>query len=114
MLGAAVLLFVAVLAMAGMKSWRDLEAARQRRHLLESRIEQSQAEIARLRSRIERLHGDPGALERLAREDLGMVRPGDVVIELPQDPPPLKPGTILPSPAMAVPETSPSPPPGHP
>jgi cell division protein FtsB len=101
-LGAAVLLFVAVLAMAGTKSYRDLEAARQHRHLLETRIQETQGEIARLRGRIDRLRSDPGTLERLAREDLGMVRPGDVVIELPQDPLPPKPGTILPSPAVSA------------
>jgi cell division protein FtsB len=107
-LGAAVLLFVAVLAMAGTKSYRDLEAARQHKHLLETRIQETQGEIARLRGRIERLRSDPGTLERLAREDLGMVRPGDVVIELPQDPLPPKPGTILPSPAVsaALPSTA--------
>jgi cell division protein FtsB len=101
-LAAAVVLFVAVLAMAGTKSYRDLEAARQRRHLLETRIAATRGEIARLRGRIERLRSDPGTLERLAREDLGLVRPSDVVIELPQDPPPPKPGTILPSPAASA------------
>jgi cell division protein FtsB len=101
-LGAAVLLFVAVLAMAGTKSYRDLEAARQHKHLLETRIQDTQGEITRLRGRIERLRSDPGTLERLAREELGMVRPGDVVIELPQNPPPPKPGTILPSPAVSA------------
>jgi cell division protein FtsB len=101
-LGAAVLLFVAVLAMAGTKGYRDLEAARQRKHLLETRIQATQDEIARLRGRIDRLRGDPGTLERLAREDLGMVHPGDVVIELPEDPVPPKPGTILPSPATSA------------
>jgi cell division protein FtsB len=99
-LGAAVLLFVTVLAMAGVKSYRDLEAARQRKHLLETQIQGTETEIARLRSRIDRLRSDRGTLERLAREDLGMVKPGDVVIELPLDPAPVKPGTILPSPAM--------------
>jgi cell division protein FtsB len=99
-LAGAVLLFVAVLAIAGTKSFRDLQAARQHRHHLETEIEQTRTEIARLRSRIESLRSDPGALERRAREDLGMVRPGDVVIELPLDPPPLKPGAILPAPAL--------------
>jgi cell division protein FtsB len=110
-LGAAVLLFVAVLAMAGTKSYRDLEAARQRRHLLETRIGATEGEIARLRSRIESLRGDRGTLERLAREDMGMVYPGDVVIQLPQDPLPPKPGTILPSPVVSavLPETAPPP-----
>jgi cell division protein FtsB len=101
-LGAAVLLFVAVLAMAGTKSYRDLEAARQHKRLLETRIEATHGEIARLRGRIERLRNDPGTLERLAREELGMVRQGDVVIQLPQDPMPPKPGTILPSPALSI------------
>lgn len=82
-LGAAVVLFMALLALAGLKSWRDLEAARERERTLETRIDETRARIDRLRARIERLRSDPGTLERLAREDLGMVRPGDVVIELP-------------------------------
>lgn len=82
-LGASVLLFLAVLGITGVKGSHDLEAARQRKLLLETRIRASETEIDRLRNRIERLRSDPGLLERLAREDLGMVRPGDVVIELP-------------------------------
>jgi cell division protein FtsB len=85
-LGAAVALFMALLALAGLKSWRDLEAARERERILETRIADTRARSDRLRARIERLRTDPGALERLAREDLGMVRPGDVVIELPVEP----------------------------
>jgi len=108
--------------MAGTKSYRDLEAARQHKRLLETRIGETQGEITRLRGRIERLRSDPGTLERLAREDLGMVRPGDVVIELPQDPVPPKPGTVLPSPIApttpaipaALPPPRPAAPPGHP
>ncbi|HYO14752.1 MAG TPA: septum formation initiator family protein, partial [Thermoanaerobaculia bacterium] len=80
-LGAAVVLFMALLALAGLKSWRDLEAARERERTLETRITETRARSDRLRARIERLRTDPGTLERLAREDLGMVRPGDVVIE---------------------------------
>lgn len=82
-LGASVLLFLTVLGIAGVKSSHDLEAARQRKLLLETRIRSAESEIDRLRNRIARLRSDPGLLERLAREDLGMVRPGDVVIELP-------------------------------
>ena len=97
------LLFVAVLAMAGTKSYRDLEAARQHKRLLETRIEATRGEIARLRSRTERLRNDPGTLERLAREDLGMVRQGDVVIQLPPDSAPpsaaVSPAVLHPAPA---------------
>jgi len=112
--GVAVLLFLTVLTMAGLKGYHDLEAARQRERLLKRRIAATQAEIDRLHNRIERLHADPGALERLAREDMGLVRPGDVVIELPQDPVPPRPGTILPSPALAAPVPARSPAPALP
>lgn len=82
-LGAAVVLFLALLAIAALKSYRDLASARAHQHMLERQIQQAVARSEWLRLRIERLHHDPGMLERLAREDLGMVRPNDVVIELP-------------------------------
>ena len=97
-LGAAVVLFMALLALAGLKSWRDLEAARERERTLETRITETRARSDRLRARIERLRTDPGTLERLAREDLGMVRPGDVVIELPAEGPTPSAGSAGPPP----------------
>lgn len=87
-LGAAVVLFLALLLVAGVKSWRDLEAAKSRERALSGRIETLRRESDQLRTRIERLRHDPGTLERLAREELGMVRPGDVIFELPTVPPP--------------------------
>jgi cell division protein FtsB len=86
-LGATVLLLFALLAMAALKSSRDLEAARAHERSLRTRIAATQAESARLRVRIDRLRHDPSMLEKLAREDLGMVRPTDVVIELPDGDP---------------------------
>jgi cell division protein FtsB len=94
--GAAVGLFIVLLAIASLKSYRDLEAARAREQLLETRIEETQSRIDHLKVRIERLRTDPGTLERLAREDLGMVRPGDVVIELPLDPAAPQPARLIP------------------
>jgi cell division protein FtsB len=82
-LGLSLLLFVAVLGIAAWRSYHDLSAAREREKLLETRIQETHNRIDELHGRIERLRSDPGALERRAREDLGMVRPGDVVIELP-------------------------------
>lgn len=107
-LGATVLLVLALLAIAGLKSSRDLEAARARERLLEQRIAETRAESERLRVRIDRLRHDPGMLERLAREDLGMVRPGDVIIELPvpgADPAPRSPMPQIPQ----IPQTPPTP-----
>jgi cell division protein FtsB len=108
-LGATVLLVLALLAIAGLKSSRDLEAARSRERLLEKRIAETRAESERLRVRIDRLRHDPGMLERLAREDLGMVRPGDVIIELPA--PGAAPAPISPTPPAPP---APTPPPAVP
>ena len=126
-LGAAVVLFLALLAIAALKSYRDLASARAHQHLLERQIHETAARSEWLRLRIDRLHHDPGMLERLAREDLGMVRPGDVIIELPDGAvappasraprpmaaelvgPPAPPPAV---PAAALPASKPSGPPG--
>jgi len=96
-LGATVLLFFALLAIAALKSNRDLQAARAHEHLLKEKIAATRAESERLQVRIDRLRHDPGMLEKLAREDLGLVRPRDVVIELPD--PKAAPAPVVPAPA---------------
>jgi cell division protein FtsB len=79
----ALLLLVGV---AGLRSYRDLETARGRERDLSSRIEAVRAEIAVLKRRLRLLEEDPVLLERLAREELWMARPEDVVIVLPPAP----------------------------
>ncbi|HVR99290.1 MAG TPA: septum formation initiator family protein [Thermoanaerobaculia bacterium] len=100
-LGAAVVLFLVLLGLASLKSWRDLEAARGRERRLETEIHETEVRIEQLQGRIARLRSDPGSLERLAREDLGMVRPGDVVIVLPDN----ADGRPLTLPSRAVPQS---------
>lgn len=102
-LGASVLLVFALLALASLKSSRDLQAARSRERQLETRITETKARSERLRLRIDRLKNDPGMLERLARENLGMVRPGDLVIELPDETKPAPPRRPTPAPALPAP-----------
>jgi cell division protein FtsB len=106
-LGAAVVLFLLLLGVASLKSSRDLEAARGRETLLENRIHEKETSIERLHARIDRLRSDPGALERHAREDLGMVRPGDLVIIVPDGPPAAK----APRPEPRTEPLAPAPPP---
>jgi cell division protein FtsB len=102
-LRAAVLLALALLALAAVKSHRDLAAARARERALAASIEASRGRIAALRARIVRLRDDPATLERLAREELGLVRPHDLVIELPADgPPPRRPARPQPAPPPAA------------
>lgn len=79
--------FLALLLIAGVKGFRDLRLARAREVLLEQRIEATALEVGRLQTEIELLETDPGTLERLAREERLMVRPGDVVLLLPETPP---------------------------
>lgn len=108
-LGATVLLVLALLAIAALKSSRDLEAARARERSLETRIAATRARSEKLQARIERLKHDPGMLERLAREDLGLVRPGDVIIELPDPNAPNAPAPKNPRPPAPVPVSTPIP-----
>jgi cell division protein FtsB len=64
--------------------------ASEKRHLrgevaaLRGEVASAEAEVGRLRADIERLESDPGARERLAREQLGLVRPGEVDFLLPR------------------------------
>jgi cell division protein FtsB len=81
--GAALL----ALAAAGLKSWRDFERVRAREAALVDSVAASERRIRALERRIESLEGDPAVLDRLAREELGLVRPDEVVIVLPEPAP---------------------------
>ncbi len=79
-LGYASLALMIFLLFAGFRGYRDLTLAREREARLEQAIARTEDEIVRLGREVERLRGDPVLLERLAREELGMVMPGDVVV----------------------------------
>lgn len=85
LLGAAVFLLLALLLTAGLKSYSDLAASRAHEDALDQQIATTRQRIDVLSDRIERIKNDPLTLERLAREDLGLVKPGDVVIVLPTE-----------------------------
>ncbi len=51
-------------------------------HELKERNDRLAAENARLRREADALKNDSAAIERAAREDLGFVKPGEVVISL--------------------------------
>jgi cell division protein FtsB len=85
-LGTAVVFLMLLLATAGYRSWRDLASSRAHANELRGKITNTGERIEHLRDLIERVENDPLTLERLARENLGLVRPGDVVIVLPKIP----------------------------
>ncbi len=76
-------LLITVFLIAGARSYRDLATVRSREIEVHRRIEATDRSIEEIESRIEDLRTDPATLERLAREELGLVKPGDVVILLP-------------------------------
>ena len=77
----------AVVALAALTAWDHfsrrgpaaLEEAARRLDQENGRLRQ---EVVRLRREARALAGDPAALERAAREDLNLVKPGEIVIQL--------------------------------
>jgi cell division protein FtsB len=115
LLGAAVVLVLVLVGAAGLRSWADLAAQRAREAELEAAIARTEGDVGRLEERIRRLGDDPVTLERLARQDLGLVRPEDVVYVFTAPAPgarPLPSLAPLPSPTPSPAATSPSPPAG--
>ncbi len=90
LVSAMVVFLVLVLATAALKGWRDLAAARARERTLAAEVAAAETRIEEAKRRIARLQKDPATLDRLAREELGMVSPADVVVVLPQSPPPAR------------------------
>jgi cell division protein FtsB len=79
--GAVVLVLLGASALDpdGLRRWLELEREVERVELENRDLER---ENARLRREVRALTGDPAALERAAREDLGYVRPGEIVLKL--------------------------------
>jgi cell division protein FtsB len=64
-----------------------LVAQRERAESLKREIDELRTENARLAEEIAALKTDPRAIERLAREELGLVRPGETVFLIHEDDP---------------------------
>jgi cell division protein FtsB len=61
--------------------WTRFQMERDKRDLIK-RTEQLVAETELLKKRIESLRNDPALLERIAREEYGMRRPGETVYRI--------------------------------
>jgi cell division protein FtsB len=80
----SVLLLIALVvgSMFGDRGILHLISQRQRADALRQEIEALAAENVRLYSEIRQLRTDPRAVERIAREELGLARPGETVFLL--------------------------------
>ncbi len=76
LLGACLLVGNALVGENGLVD--SLEAARQHQRLVEN-VERLRAENRQLRDEAERLRNDPGAVEEVARGELGLIEPGELV-----------------------------------
>ncbi len=82
---AALVAFVLLLATASVVPLRQYAAQRGDLESLEQRVELLTRERDRLASRVEQFK-DPAFLERIARECLGMVKPGEIgFVVVPED-----------------------------
>jgi len=66
-------------ALIGDKGLIDTFRARRQHQALAAELAQKRQENGRLREDIRRLKEDPGAIEALARQDLGLMREGEVL-----------------------------------
>ena len=91
---AGICLAGSVAAFIGEGGYVDMLRLRREISVLTADIERREAAVARLEDEVRRLEIDPVARERVAREDLGLVRAGEIDFLLPReharvwDPPP--------------------------
>jgi cell division protein FtsB len=76
-LGIGILVFATVASENGTLA---LRRARQDTALLATEIAALRAQNARLRAEAEALRADPDAIEAVARQTLGLARPGEIVV----------------------------------
>ncbi len=76
---ALVLLGLSVVDPNGLRKARRNEAEAERLERENAALEQR---VTQLRREVKALQGDPAALERAAREELGYVKPGEIVYKL--------------------------------
>ncbi len=79
------LIALVVGSLFGDRGMLQLVTQRQKAQALQRQLEDLRAENAGLAAEISGLKSDPRAIERLAREQLGLARPGEVVFVIRDD-----------------------------
>lgn len=109
LLALAVIAVLVAVGAASLRSWRDLAEQRAHEAELAQAIAKTEATVRQLEERNRRLEKDPVTLERLARQELGLVKPDDLVVVFPaqgKEPAksqPATPQTATPQPPPAIP-----------
>ena len=74
-----VTLVLVINALVGERGLMETIRARKQHQELVTSIDRLRSENARLREEARRLRTDPGAIEALARQELGLIRPGEML-----------------------------------
>jgi cell division protein FtsB len=74
-----VTLVLVINALVGERGLTETLRARKQHQELVTSIEQLRAENARLRDEARRLRSDPSTIEALARQELGLIKPGEML-----------------------------------
>jgi cell division protein FtsB len=83
LLALAVIAVLVAVGTASARSWRDLAEERAHEAELQASIVRTENAVRELEERNQRLEKDPVTLERLARQELGLVKPDDLVVVFP-------------------------------
>ena len=73
-----------LLVISGIQSYQDLAAAERRSSELQQRIDRVATTIQHLEQDVGALENDQQTVERVARQELGLIRQGEVVVVLPE------------------------------
>ena len=74
--------FEILMAVAGDHGLLALRASRRDRDALRAQVSSRRAENLALQRQILRLRDDPAAIEELARRELGLIKPGEIVFTI--------------------------------
>jgi cell division protein FtsB len=80
--GIGCFLLLLLLAMVGERGFFEVYQFGRHLQRVESRIRALEKENERLRTQVTGLRSDPYQVEKLAREDLGLVRPDEIIFEI--------------------------------
>jgi cell division protein FtsB len=104
LLALAVIAVLVAVGAASLRSWRDLAEQRAHEAELAAAIVKTETKVRQLEERNRRLENDPVTLERLARQELGLVKPDDLVVVFPAATAAAR--ALPPPPAAAVPPSA--------
>jgi cell division protein FtsB len=89
--GGALLVLVLMHTIFGPYGYLSMRRSQREIEQLRQEIGRLDRENGELSGEIRALQTDPSAIEKVAREDMGLARPGEIIFRLPDDPPPQKP-----------------------